>query len=520
MPTVDVAMARSLRGGIWGTLVAGLSADMQKRQIVETANDVKTAFSSWDNCMKFTYCKYVLPGISPSPPNGCFAVSQACFRLLLTLYRRWPVIAIIIIGGLIVLSVVWCIIRCACCGLSCCCSCFNCLKCCGNCCGCCDPPKGKQHKYLDDEPYTAPTQGYRTQAPMKAPFAPAAAPVATSAIPGSAPPQYAEFDVSKKSGAGGGEDALPVMPSWDAAATKKVLVEEDGVEMDQLKKPENSQQNLAMMSGGTSGQNSPRTPGNRSPYGQPGVPLGSNGYLASGQQGDPYGSNDPGRDFNSVGGYARSQSPYGGSGTPPMGQGRISPRHDYGAYGQGQGQGQGQGRSPRDNAYGQNDYPQNGYGQNSYGQNDYQQNSGYGQNGSGYGMGQGRQSPPRGNDMNNAYRRSPAPQNDYGYDQAQQQQYGGSNNGYGRPQPQRQYSSDSTRPLQSRGGQDRQYPNPASSSPNLQNTGGFDFNSGYSRPQQYNYNRQPSAPQRQNTGGEGYPGYKAYQPAQDGWSGV
>ncbi len=83
---------------------------------------------------------------------------------------RYPVIAIIIVGGLIVLSIVWCIARCACCGMSFCCECFYCLKCCGNCCGCCSTPGGKRHKYLD-EPYIPPNQGYRPEAPMVAPAA-------------------------------------------------------------------------------------------------------------------------------------------------------------------------------------------------------------------------------------------------------------------------------------------------------------------------------------------------------------
>lgn len=138
MPSVDVAMARSLRGGVLDQLkdvvtravVAGLS----RRDIISDAQgkvtDVKTAFSSWDNCMKASFCK-------------------------------WPVIAVIVVGGLILLGIAWCIIRCACCGLSCCCSCFQCLKCCGNCCGCCDPPGGRRHKYLD-EPYIPPHHGQAT----------------------------------------------------------------------------------------------------------------------------------------------------------------------------------------------------------------------------------------------------------------------------------------------------------------------------------------------------------------------
>jgi hypothetical protein len=49
MPTIDVAMARN------GSreMLAGLG----RRDIATTANNVKTSFSSWSNCMKATYCK-------------------------------------------------------------------------------------------------------------------------------------------------------------------------------------------------------------------------------------------------------------------------------------------------------------------------------------------------------------------------------------------------------------------------------------------------------------------------------
>ncbi|RCI15548.1 hypothetical protein L249_3613 [Ophiocordyceps polyrhachis-furcata BCC 54312] len=134
----------------------------------DRVGDVKTAFSSWDNCMKVGYCK-------------------------------WPVIAVIAVGSLILLSVVWCI----------------CFRCCGNCCGCCDAPNRRQQNYLE-EPYIPPGHGYQTQPPMLA--------------SGAFPPQYAQFDVPRK----GGADALPEMPSWESGNSKKVMVEDDEVEMNQL----------------------------------------------------------------------------------------------------------------------------------------------------------------------------------------------------------------------------------------------------------------------------------------------
>ena len=57
MPSVDVAMARSLRGGVWGSISSSLASSLAPRDIVGQVNDVKTAFSSWDNCMQATYCK-------------------------------------------------------------------------------------------------------------------------------------------------------------------------------------------------------------------------------------------------------------------------------------------------------------------------------------------------------------------------------------------------------------------------------------------------------------------------------
>lgn len=57
MPSVDVAMARSLRGGVWGSIVSGLGRDLQSRQITDTVSEVGETLSSWDNCMAKDYCK-------------------------------------------------------------------------------------------------------------------------------------------------------------------------------------------------------------------------------------------------------------------------------------------------------------------------------------------------------------------------------------------------------------------------------------------------------------------------------
>ncbi|KAB5563480.1 hypothetical protein GE09DRAFT_910403, partial [Coniochaeta sp. 2T2.1] len=331
MPSVKIAMERSLQPSVADRFMALLSASLEpvvgRRDVVADAqnqiSDVKTAFSSWDNCMNAVYCK-------------------------------WPVIAIIVVGGLFLLSIVWCISRCLCCGLSCCCECCYCLKCCGNCCGCCDPPRGKKHKYLD-EPFVPPHHAaYKSHEPMVAPaaaptpFSPGPFPPARSehTAPASIPPQYAEFDVSKKT-APGHEDALPVMPTWESAGSKKVLVEEEEMEMNQLKKPEasnanNAGQNVPLMTGASAipGPVSPiPSPDHRSPYSPPGAAGANGGYMGAGAAAaaDPYGAQ--GRGYNNYntpnGAYGQSQTSLGtdqGYGMPgaamAAGAGRRSPGYN------------------------------------------------------------------------------------------------------------------------------------------------------------------------------------------------
>ncbi|KAL8419859.1 hypothetical protein RB594_002858 [Gaeumannomyces avenae] len=550
MPSVNVAMEGSLREGAVDLLAASIRPLLDRRAgtITESVSDVRTAFSSWDNCMKFTYCK-------------------------------WPVIALLIVGGLIIFSVVWCLIRCLCCGLSCCCQCFSCLKCCGNCCGCCDPPKGTPHKYLDGQ-HHSPNQGYRSQEPMYAgpvnngPLNNGPKPPAPFAV--NEPPKYAEFDVSKKSG---NDDALPAMPSWEGSANQKVALEET-VELDDLKKrPEGamaspSGQNVAFMAASARG---PTTPGNYggAPYGVPGAVASASPYQ-TGRPGvsDPYAGNATGynnMDMNG-GAYAQQDQVY----------------HGYGAGGMAMGQGRGLPGSPAGGAYGQGrgyPGPQNPQGSyDNYGRGDtqgYGAEPGYGQNlaspyedqnavaapyggrgptrspaphqqgGYGYGDAPRRSPAPQGEyGYGDAPRRSPAPQADYGYGDrpvrtaspqvdhgfadgpgrtASPQQdygYGAGAQGYGArsrtPQAQRKYSSDSTRPLNPQRQYSNNGPSQAPMSPLHNNAAGY----GQEQRHDDGYGGRPQGPSRQNTGGDGYPGYQAYQPTggnsrnQQGWNGV
>jgi hypothetical protein len=351
------------------------------------------------------------------------------------------------------------------------------------------------------------------------------------------PPQYAEFDASKKGGAH--EDALPEMPSWETSNSKKVLVEGEDVELEQLNKPANGAaaaangQNLPLMTGatGTPGPASPiRSPDHTtSPYGPPGGHAAAGGYLAAGGAGgDPYAMD--GQGYNHNGAYddrtpqLNADQGYGMAGGA-MAVGRRSPR-DYNDGGYGQDHGRAGGYPAQGAAF--DDRSRQGPYDDHSGQGPY---DGYGHQADGFGMGPGRYSPPRGNpNMRDAgygdarrspapggarrspapgaatrspgpggARRSPAPRGDYS-------RHGNytDNTAYAAPRPlrqppQRQFSHDVP-------------PSPTS----LQNNAGFDFNSGYSR--------RPSpaaapAPQQQQAG---YPGYRAYQPnqEQEGWSGL
>lgn len=151
-----------------------------RRDIASSTGDIKSTFSSWDKCMAKAYCK-------------------------------WPVIAVIIIGSCIVLSILFCLFRCICCGAECACCCF---KCCTSCC-----PSGgrKGHKRMNsiNSAPPPPLPGYQPA------FQPS--PINTQYRSPDPPafekPQYAQFDAPSKPI---NEDALPHMPSWGDATSKKV----------------------------------------------------------------------------------------------------------------------------------------------------------------------------------------------------------------------------------------------------------------------------------------------------------
>jgi hypothetical protein len=65
MPSIDIAMARSLQGSafekIRDAVIRGIVHEVTRRNIIEDTTDkvedIKTALSSWDNCMAANFCK-------------------------------------------------------------------------------------------------------------------------------------------------------------------------------------------------------------------------------------------------------------------------------------------------------------------------------------------------------------------------------------------------------------------------------------------------------------------------------
>lgn len=394
------------------------------------------------------------------------------------------------------ISIIWCIVRCACCGLSCCCTCFSCLKCCGDCCGCCTKPGDRKQKYLDEPqappPLAAPiNQGY--QAPQTMGYTTAAEPV-----------KFATFETGKSGFAvdppksAMNDDALPPMPSWEGAQRKRIMDEEEamhakeeGMELGQLN---HQGQNLPLMNG--------QSPAITPMDGHPGMAQG--GYMAGGHSpvdqygrsvtggnspidqydrgfGGPQGPPGRGQPFNN--GYG--QSPQGQY--PPDGGFAGAGRGPPGAPGGYRGVG-GPGGPIRPPGRQLTGSPANGFGPparqmtgspaNGYGPPGRQMNNSPGPNGFG---------PPQ---------RSLTGGSDRNFGPPQRSMTGGSmNNGQGRgygtqPGPQRSYTRDSYR-----GGPGGMLPT-SPSSPLNSDPGNFSYPpEGYSSPPP-NFSR-PSPPQQQ-----------------------
>jgi hypothetical protein len=369
-------------------------------------------------------------------------------------------------------------------------------------------------KHLDDPYMPPPRQGYQAPAPMM-----------TGAAFGGKPepPQYAQFEVGKSGLAvdpkvsGLSEDALPPMPSWETAAKKHVLTEEEknAVELGELD-PATGQKVPLMTGAAAAGTSMPPSPVNgHSPYGAPGQAVGA---AYSDIPGDHYAQNQEAFNGNGRG--------YGGAAPPvdPYGQNAAGGR-GYGGPSAGRGRG-GPGRGGPGRGYGPQDFDGQGSGYGAPAQDPYATDAGFA--GAAVG-GYGRPQPNReySNNSNNSQRPFP-------------------------PQPQRQYSSDSARPLNGgRGYSDRPYPGDnyqqqgRMASPPLNNNSGFDFGINNQQPyssrpspppQQMSYESsnlggRPSPPLQGNGGNNGYsrrspnqqnqqepsyPGYRPYQAPSQG----
>uniref|UniRef100_A0A093X7R0 [PSI+] induction protein 2 n=1 Tax=Talaromyces marneffei PM1 TaxID=1077442 RepID=A0A093X7R0_TALMA len=267
-----------------------------ERSVAGEASSVKSTFSSWDNCMAKTYCK-------------------------------WPVIAGIIVGSIIVLGIVGCLVSCLCCGYQCC---KGCCGCCYSCCGCggsrhdrgpqyADPPQ-RQPYYQQPPPPEPMNFGYRQ---------PIAAASSLSAGP---PPAYrgpttASFEQpSKAAHVHVNEDELPPMPTWAEAQTRRVEdhhVEHEEVEMDNLqgirdhaKSPphQNQRASPAPVAGGLSRGMSrggyDQVPGTYpSPHPSP-QPMYDEGYSPNGHAPNGHGGGYGGHPGDAVGGSLGGHDAY------------------------------------------------------------------------------------------------------------------------------------------------------------------------------------------------------------------
>ncbi|RYP03171.1 hypothetical protein DL764_005320 [Monosporascus ibericus] len=221
------------------------------------------------------------------------------------------------------------------------------------------------------------------------------------------PPQYAEFDTGSKKDA----DSLPAMPSWEDASSKRVLVEEESVELEPIKKKPEDAQTFQMNAVNAPQATIPnaRSPGAGDPYGPPGGNSGPNGYMAAAnpyanpyglsgqapQVGNPYGPPPVSNGSNAyMAAAGPNANPYALS---RQGSGVRSPYAPQGSHGP---NGYIAASNTDMNPYESNDQGYNSYNAASYGQGFQEhadQDQGYAATGA---MGQGQQAPHQG--YNNA----------------------------------------------------------------------------------------------------------------------
>jgi hypothetical protein len=369
------------------------------------------------------------------------------------------------------------------------------------------------------------------------------------------PPKYAQFETGPTGHAlepkKVNDDALPPMPSWDTAAKKRVLTEEEcgAMEMGELD-PKTGQQ-IPLMSGAAGGNSrtgSPAISPVHSPYGdRPGMNE-QNGYMDA----EAIGPVGMGRDDMGPGGMGSGAMGHGAMGAEAMGAGAL----DAGAMAMG---GRGQDPYGRNDAYGQNEPYGRGGPNGRGGYNGFDDRSGFNSPPNDPYSPPGREIPPmngpgRGQGYNNQFPQGQGyPPNDnrpgnFGpgaaaagaYNRGQPPRQYSPDNGSRPfpPQSQRQYSQDSNHPLIAPS-PTRPYPDastldPHPAEPTLpfsnsnrgppgrmasppSNNSGFDFDNGnvnrqgpgpQAMPMSYggSSGRRPSAPSERQGGGGGYAG--------------
>ncbi|TKA68334.1 hypothetical protein B0A49_06312 [Cryomyces minteri] len=231
--------------------------------------------------------------------SGASATFSSWDKCMQKAYCKWPAIVGIILGSLIVLSL---------------------LRCCNSCC-----PSGRRKGYKSaaaPPPPMPPYQQYQSAPPP---------------IYAAGAPQYAQFDAhgGAKDGGKFNEDALPAMPSWDTATSRKVehpVEEGDDVELNHLDPNGNSSSAHAPMLA-----NAAAAPLRSPALASPGFPHQQNGTMSGG-------------DLRSSG-YGQETGVYSATG------------HSY-PSGQGYGQAAQYGQSShyaRGQSYNGHDYPQSHY---------------------------------------------------------------------------------------------------------------------------------------------------------------
>jgi hypothetical protein len=288
------------------------------------------------------------------------------------------------------------------------------------------------------------------------------------------PPKYAQFETGPTGHAlepkKVNDDALPPMPSWDNAAKKRILTEEENGAMEMGELDPKTGQQIPLMSGGAGGisrTGSPAISPVHSPYGdRPGMNE-QNGYMGSGAMG-PGGIGPGGMGRGDMGpdGMGPSAMGHGGMGPEAIGAGVLV----AGALGAGAMAIGGRGHDPyrRNDPYGQNEPFGRGEPNDRSGFNDPNNRSGFNgppnepyspsgrgmpqMNGQGRGQGYNNQFPqeqsyPPNDNRTGNFGPGAAAAGAYSRGQPPRQYSPDNGSRPFPPQSQRQYSQDSNRPL-------------------------------------------------------------------------